>query len=92
LSPAKAIAKASRRAHKPFVAINMGALPPATAVAELFGHARGAFTGAVESRDGHFAEADGGILFLDEIGLASPEVQTALLRVLETGELSPHYS
>lgn len=86
---ARAIAKASRRAHKPFVAINMGALPPATAVAELFGHARGAFTGAAESRDGYFAEADGGILFLDEIGLASPEVQTALLRVLETGELRP---
>jgi two-component system nitrogen regulation response regulator GlnG len=84
---AAAIAKASRRAGKPFVAINMGALPPTTAVAELFGHARGAFTGATESRDGYFVEADGGILFLDEIGLAIPDVQTALLRVLETGEV-----
>jgi two-component system nitrogen regulation response regulator GlnG len=86
---AKAIAKATRRAQKPFVAINMGAVPPATAVAELFGHARGAFTGATDNRDGYFAEADGGILFLDEIGLASPDVQTALLRVLETRELRP---
>jgi two-component system nitrogen regulation response regulator GlnG len=84
---ATAIAKASRRAGKPFVAINMGALPPTVAVAELFGHARGAFTGATESREGYFAEADGGILFLDEIGLAIPDVQTALLRVLETGEV-----
>jgi two-component system nitrogen regulation response regulator GlnG len=86
---AKAIAKASTRAQKSFVAINMGALPPNTAVAELFGHARGAFTGATESRDGHFVEADGGILLLDEVGLASPDVQTALLRVLETGEVRP---
>jgi two-component system, NtrC family, nitrogen regulation response regulator GlnG len=84
---ATAIAKASRRAGKPFVAINTGALPPTTALAELFGHVRGAFTGATESREGYFVEADGGILFLDEIGLATAEVQTALLRVLETGEV-----
>jgi two-component system nitrogen regulation response regulator GlnG len=77
---ARAIAKASSRAQKPFVAINMGALQSSTALAELFGHARGAFTGANE---------DDGILFLDEIGFASPEVQTALLRVLETGEMRP---
>ena len=84
---AQAIAKASRRAAKPFVAVNTGALPATTAVAELFGHARGAFTGATDARGGYFVEADGGTLLLDEIGLATPEVQTALLRVLETGEV-----
>jgi two-component system nitrogen regulation response regulator GlnG len=84
---AAAIAKASRRADKPFVAINMASLPPTMAVAEMFGHEKGAFTDAADSRKGYFVEADGGTLFLDEIGLAIPGVQTALLRVLETGEV-----
>jgi two-component system nitrogen regulation response regulator GlnG len=84
---AVAIAKASRRADKPFVAISMASLPPTMAVAEMFGHEKGAFTDAADSRKGYFLEADGGTLFLDEIGLAIPDVQTALLRVLETGEV-----
>jgi two-component system, NtrC family, nitrogen regulation response regulator GlnG len=67
---AAAIAKHSRRASKPFVPINMGAVPAGVAEAELFGHQRGAFTGATESRGGYFGEADGGTLLLDEIGLA----------------------
>jgi two-component system nitrogen regulation response regulator GlnG len=86
---ANAIVRASSRATKPFVAVNIGALPPTTAVSELLGHTRGAFTDAYESRDGLFAQADGGTLFLDEIGLASADVQTTLLRVLESGEIRP---
>jgi two-component system nitrogen regulation response regulator GlnG len=82
---AAAIAKASRR--EPFVAVNAAALASSIGTAELFGYAKGAFTGATESRKGYFVEADGGTLFLDEIGLAIPEIQTALLRVLETGEV-----
>jgi len=84
---AQALHAASPRAARPFVAINMAALPPQMAAAELFGHARGSFTGALGSRDGYFREAQGGTLFLDEIGEASLEVQASLLRVLETGEV-----
>jgi len=86
---ATALAKASHRKHKPFVAINMAALPGSIALAELFGHDKGAFTGATESRKGYFGEADGGTLFLDEIGLATPDIQVALLRAIETGEVWP---
>jgi two-component system nitrogen regulation response regulator GlnG len=86
---AAAITKQSRRATKPFVAINMGAIPASVAESELFGHAKGGFTGAAESRSGYFGEADGGTLFLDEIGLASAAVQAALLRTIETGEIRP---
>lgn len=84
---AKAIVEHGTRRKRPFVAVNIGALPPQLAAAELFGHAKGAFTDARHERDGYFHEANGGTLFLDEIGLATPDVQAALLRVLETGEL-----
>lgn len=84
---ARAIHTASPRAARPYVSINMAALPPSIAAAELFGHARGSFTGAVQARDGYFREANGGTIFLDEVSEASLEVQAALLRVLETGEV-----
>jgi len=86
---ARAIHAASSRAARPYVALNMAALNPQTAAAELFGHGRGAFTGAVQEREGYFREADGGTLFLDEIGEAPLEVQVMLLRALETGEVQP---
>src|SRR6185369_2634420 len=70
-------------------AVNMGAIPPALAAAELFGAARGAFTGADQRRTGYFSQAHGGTLFLDEIGETPPEVQVLLLRALETGEIQP---
>lgn len=84
---AKAIVALSARAEKPLVTVNMGALIASTALSELFGHERGAFTGAVEKRDGHFVEANGGTLFLDEIGELVPDVQPMLLRALETREI-----
>jgi two-component system nitrogen regulation response regulator GlnG len=86
---AAAIQKASARAAGPFVAVNMAALPAQMAVSELFGHERGAFTGAAAAHPGSFAQADGGTLFLDEIALAPPDGQNMLLRVLETGEYRP---
>lgn len=86
---ARAIHEAGRRRDQPFVAINMAALPPTLAAAELFGAARGAYTGADRHRRGLFAQADGGTLFLDEIGETPPEVQALLLRTLETGEIRP---
>lgn len=73
----------------PFVAVNLGAIPSALAPAELFGHARGAFTGAGDGRAGYFAQADGGTLFLDEVGDAPGDVQLALLRALETSTIQP---
>ena len=81
---ARALHDASPRRGGPFVAVNMGAIPPTLAPSELFGHVRGAFSGAVTSRDGRFVSADGGTLFLDEIGEAPVEVQVMLLRALET--------
>ena len=84
-----AIHEASPRRPRPFLAVNMGATPASTAASELFGHARGAFTGAVKDHPGHFVRADGGTLFLDEIGETPPDVQAMLLRVLETGEVLP---
>ena len=86
---AHAIHAASERARRPFLAVNMATLPPTTAASELFGHTRGAFTGAVSDRAGLFARADGGTLFLDELGDTPPDVQPMLLRVLETGTLLP---
>jgi DNA-binding NtrC family response regulator len=79
----------SQRAKKPFVAINCGALNPALLESTLFGHKRGAFTGAVGDAPGLFVEADGGTLFLDELGEMDPSLQVKLLRVLESGELLP---
>jgi len=86
---ARAIHTSGPRRDRPCLALNLGALPPALAAAELFGAARGAFTGADRRRAGHFERADGGTLFLDEVGEASPEVQVLLLRALESGEIQP---
>ncbi|HEY3665525.1 MAG TPA: sigma 54-interacting transcriptional regulator [Polyangiaceae bacterium] len=84
---AAALHRHSKRAAGPYVPINMAAIPPSTAVAELFGHARGAFTGASGHRAGHFGQADGGTLFLDEIGQTPNDIQPMLLRAIETGEV-----
>jgi two-component system nitrogen regulation response regulator GlnG len=86
---ASALHRASSRRDRPFLALNMGALPASLAAAELFGAARGAYTGAEHARRGYFRRAHGGTLFLDEIGEAPQEVQPLLLRALESGELQP---
>lgn len=86
---AQALHSRSRRASGPFVAVDLGALAPSLAASELFGHAKGAFTGAVTSRQGFFRAAAGGTLFLDEVGEAPMEVQAMLLRVLETRQVVP---
>ncbi len=86
---AKAIHQASGRAGASYVALNMAAIPQGTATAELFGHERGSFTGAVKQQYGAFRAADGGTLFLDEIGAAGSDVQALLLRALESGEIQP---
>lgn len=80
---ARAIHAASQRADKPFVSLNCAALPESLIESELFGHERGAFTGATQTRKGRFELANGGTLFLDEIGEISPIVQAKLLRVLQ---------
>ncbi len=86
---ARAIHRASRRRDQPFVSVNMAALVPSTAAAALFGHTKGAFTGASDASSGYFGAADGGTLFLDEIGDTPSDVQPAMLRALETGEVQP---
>ncbi len=83
---ARFIHAASKRSNKNFFAINCGAFPESLLESELFGHEKGAFTGAVSTRRGIFELADGGTLFLDEIGEASLAIQVKLLRVLESGE------
>ena len=85
---ARAIHAASARRDRPFVATNIAGLTDSIAGSQLFGHRRGAFTGAVRDQKGLFETADGGTLFLDEIGDVSPVVQTSLLRVLEEGEIT----
>jgi len=84
---AAALHRQSRRSAGPYVAINMAAIPPSTAVAELFGHSRGAYTGASGHRSGYFGQADGGTLFMDEIGQTPNDVQPMLLRAIESGEV-----
>ena len=86
---AHAIHTAGSRASRPFIAVNCAALPEALLESELFGHLRGAFTGAASDRGGLFVEADTGTLFLDEIGEMTPSLQAKLLRVLETGAVRP---
>jgi transcriptional regulator with PAS, ATPase and Fis domain len=79
----------SRRAHNPFIAVNCGAIPPDLLESEMFGHKRGAFTGAVGSRMGMFQLANGGTIFLDEIGEMTAALQVKLLRVLQEREIRP---
>ncbi len=86
---ARYIHSRSSRASAPFVAVNCAAIPETILEAELFGHERGAFTGAVARKEGRFAKARGGTLFLDEIGELSPSVQVKILRVLQEGEYEP---
>jgi transcriptional regulator with GAF, ATPase, and Fis domain len=83
---ARAVHERSRRRHKPFIRVNCSALPPTLIESELFGHERGAFTGATAMRLGRFELADGGTLFLDEIGDLAPELQAKMLRALQEGE------
>lgn len=82
----KIIHNAGARKHARYIAVNCGAIPEGTIDSELFGHEKGAFTGAVGSRKGYFEEADGGTIFLDEVGELPLTTQARLLRVLETGE------
>ena len=84
---ASAIHKRSRRSARAFIRVNCAAIPPSLIASELFGHEKGAFTGALQRRAGRFEAADGGTIFLDEIGELSPETQLALLRVLQEREL-----
>ncbi len=86
---AHALHDSGPRRGRPYLAVNMAAVPATLAAAELFGAARGAYTGADRKRDGTFQRADGGTLFLDEVGETPPEVQALLLRALESGEIQP---
>lgn len=86
---AKAIHQMSKRNEKPFIAINCGAIPENLLESELFGHTKGAFTGAVSSKTGKFEAADGGTIFLDEIGDMSPDLQVKILKVLEEKIIEP---
>jgi two-component system, NtrC family, response regulator HydG len=84
---ARALHVASRRSSRPFVPVNCAAITETLLESELFGHARGAFTGATRARRGMFEEADGGTLFIDEVGETSPGFQAKLLRALQEGEI-----
>ncbi|HIL81667.1 MAG TPA: sigma-54-dependent Fis family transcriptional regulator [Myxococcales bacterium] len=86
---AQALHYNSRRADKPLVTVNCGAIPEELLESELFGHIKGAFTGAHQSREGRFSRADGGTIFLDEIGDMSPNLQVKLLRVLQERSFEP---
>lgn len=86
---ARAIHRHSRRADGPFVAVNIASLSPSLAESELFGHVRGAFTGADDARGGLLAQADGGVIFLDEVADIPMALQVKLLRALEQGEVVP---
>jgi transcriptional regulator with GAF, ATPase, and Fis domain len=83
---ARAVHERSRRQARTLVRVNCAALPPTLVESELFGHEKGAFTGAVSTRQGRFELADGGTIFLDEIGDLTPDVQVKFLRVLQEGE------
>lgn len=82
----KIIHSESRRKHQPYIVVNCGAIPEGTIDSELFGHEKGAFTGATSTRKGYFEVADGGTIFLDEVGELPLQTQVRLLRVLESGE------
>jgi formate hydrogenlyase transcriptional activator len=84
---ARAIRKRSKRAERAFIGVNCAAIPPSLIASELFGHEKGAFTGAVQRRLGRFESANGGTIFLDEVGDLPPEIQIALLRVLQEREI-----
>jgi PAS domain S-box-containing protein len=86
---AHAIHAASRRRNQPFIRVNCAAVPAHLMESEFFGHEKGAFTGATQKRDGRFALADGGTIFLDEVGELSTDLQAKLLRVLQEGEFEP---
>jgi DNA-binding NtrC family response regulator len=86
---AKALHKSSRRNRKPLVVVNCGALPPNIIESELFGHEKGSFTGALEKRIGKFEEADGGTIFLDEVGELPADLQVKFLRVIQQKEIQP---
>jgi transcriptional regulator with PAS, ATPase and Fis domain len=86
---AHAVHYSSPRRRRPLVVVNTAAIPETLVESTLFGHVRGAFTGASVARRGEFAKADGGTLFLDEVGELSPALQVKLLRAVETGEITP---
>lgn len=86
---AQSIHQQSKRANKPFIAVDCGAIPKDLASSEFFGHIKGSFTGAVSDKTGHFEAANGGTIFLDEVGNLSYEVQVQLLRVLQERRIKP---